>query len=89
MSAPEEKTETFEDRLQRLSSLVEELERGELSLEEAILRFEAGKLLHRGLLAELAAYESRLEKLIENPDGTDRAVEVSEGLELEPEDDGD
>jgi exodeoxyribonuclease VII small subunit len=89
MAAAEEKTETFEDRLQRLSRLVEELEGGELSLEDAIQRFESGKVLHRELLDQLAAYERRLEKLVEAPDGSDRVVDASAGLEFDSEDEGD
>jgi exodeoxyribonuclease VII small subunit len=42
---------------------VETLESGELSLEEAIERFEAGRRLHRELFEELEAYEKRIETL--------------------------
>ena len=55
------KNKPFRERMDALSGLVEELERGDLDLEAAITRFEAGKKLHQELLQELAAYERRLE----------------------------
>lgn len=57
------KTKSFKERLDELSCVVEKLEGGDLSLEEAIERFEEGRRLHRALMEELAGYEKRLEKL--------------------------
>jgi exodeoxyribonuclease VII small subunit len=66
------KKKSFQSRLQDLSAIVEDLERGDLDLEDAIGRFEAGKRLHAQLVAELDAYEKRLEILAQEPDGTAR-----------------
>ena len=52
--------------------------RGELDLEDAILKFEEGQKLHRGLMDELGAYEKRLEKLVRGPDGEDALTDVGE-----------
>ena len=70
---------SFRERLDALSALVEKLEAGELSLEEAIDRYEEGRRLHRELLDELAAYERRLEKLVQMPGGDD-CLEPAEDL---------
>lgn len=60
----------FEDALKRLESIVEELEGGELSLEDSIARFEEGMRLSRGLTQKLDEAEKRIERLVENPDGS-------------------
>ncbi len=70
---------TFQDRLDDLTGLVEELERGELSLEDAIQRFEAGRNLHKELLEELDSYEKRIEKLVKDADGADTLEAVNRG----------
>ena len=72
------KKKAFKDRLEDLSGIVEELERGELDLQDAINRFEQGRKLHGQLMEELATYEKRLEKLLDGPDGEDRLVDVDE-----------
>ena len=68
----------FKQRLDELTDLVEDLERGEIDLEEAILKFEQGQNLHRELMDELGAYEKRLEKLVRGPDGDDELAQVDE-----------
>ncbi|MEE2712833.1 MAG: exodeoxyribonuclease VII small subunit [Planctomycetota bacterium] len=72
------KKKPFKQRLDQLTELVEDLERGELDLEDAILKFEEGQKLHRGLMDELGAYEKRLEKLVRGPDGEDALTDVGE-----------
>jgi exodeoxyribonuclease VII small subunit len=63
---------SFQERLAALTNLVEDLEQGELSLEDAIARFEEGQKLHRGLLDELGAYEKRVERIVRDTEGRDR-----------------
>ena len=65
------KIRSFRERLDELARVVECLEQGELSLEEAIAHFEIGQGLHRELLRELEGYEKRIEKLVHGPDGED------------------
>ena len=47
--------ERFEDRMQRLSAIVETLEKGELPLEEGVALFKEGLLLAKGCREQLAA----------------------------------
>jgi exodeoxyribonuclease VII small subunit len=61
---------SFEEALKRLESIVEELEGGELSLEESISRYEEGMKLSRALTQKLDEAEKRIERLVEDPDGT-------------------
>lgn len=70
----------FEDALKRLETIVEELESGELSLEDSIARYEEGMKLSRKLTQTLDEAEKRIERLVENADGTT----TTEPMELEP-----
>ncbi len=58
----------FEDALKRLETIVEELESGELSLEDSIARYEEGVKLSRRLTQVLDEAEKRIERLVENAD---------------------
>lgn len=55
---------SFEAAMKRLSTIVEELESGELTLETSLLRFEEGVRLARTSQAQLDAAESRVEELL-------------------------
>jgi exodeoxyribonuclease VII small subunit len=55
----------FEEALGRLETIVEDLEGGQLSLEESIARYEEGMKLSRGLAKTLDEAEKRIEKLVE------------------------
>lgn len=80
------KNPPFRARLDRLQTIVEELENGdELDLEVALERFEEGRKLHAELLERLAGFEQRLEALAETGDGQVQAVAL-EGAEPESED---
>ena len=70
----------FEDALKRLETIVEELESGELSLEDSIARYEEGMKLSRRLTQTLDEAEKRIERLAENADGTTS----TEPMDLEP-----
>ncbi|MEZ4219535.1 MAG: exodeoxyribonuclease VII small subunit [Polyangiaceae bacterium] len=63
-SKSEETQATFEDAMQRLSSIVEQLEGGELSLEQSLALFEEGVVLARRSQATLDAAEKRVEQLL-------------------------
>ena len=54
----------FEAGLERLETLVEELEGGELELERALATFEEGVKLSRGLDRQLNRAEARVEVLL-------------------------
>src|SRR5260221_10799209 len=53
----------FEQSMKRLETIVEELEAGELSLEDSIARYEEGIKLSRRLTQVLDESEKRIERL--------------------------
>lgn len=59
----------FEDAMKRLEIIVEELEGGQLSLEDSIARYEEGVRLSRRLTQTLDEAEKRIERLVESADG--------------------
>ncbi|WP_257310890.1 exodeoxyribonuclease VII small subunit [Geothrix fuzhouensis] len=54
---------SFDDGLDRLEALVQQLESGSLSLEEALARFEEGVQLSQALQKQLAEAQRRVEVL--------------------------
>ena len=59
---------SFEQALERLETIVEELEGGALSLENSIARYEEGVKLSRQLGRTLDQAEKRIERLVANDD---------------------
>jgi exodeoxyribonuclease VII small subunit len=77
----------FEEALARLERIVEELERGELTLDQSLARYEEGVQLSRRLTQTLDQAEKRIEKLVDGSSG-EAATEPSD-LELKnPESEG-
>ncbi len=72
----------FESAMKRLEEIVEELEGGELSLEDSIARYEEGVKLSRALTARLDEAEKRIERLVEQPGAAGPGTEPIE-LELQ------
>jgi exodeoxyribonuclease VII small subunit len=60
---------TFEDRLTALESVVERLERGELTLDDSVKLFEQGLALSELCKAELEKAEGRIQMLMQRPGG--------------------
>jgi exodeoxyribonuclease VII small subunit len=76
---------SFEDALERLETIVEDLEGGSLTLEESLARYEEGVKLSRRLTQTLDAAEKRIEKLVAGdgePETTPMESELKPG---EPE----
>ncbi len=66
---------SFEDAVKRLSEIVQELERGDLPLEQSLLLFEEGVGLSRSSQAKLDAAQKRVEELLGlDRDGKPRTV---------------
>ena len=65
MSEPAEQQEEegFETRLQRLEDLVETLEDGDLSLDDAVASYRSGMTLLQSLQGHLDGLERKIEKL--------------------------
>lgn len=59
-----QKTDAFEQKLAELETLVNELEAGELSLEDAMTKFERGIVLTRECQQSLSAAEQKVSQLI-------------------------
>jgi exodeoxyribonuclease VII small subunit len=59
----------FEDALDRLETLVEEMESGDLALEETIARFEEGQKLLRTCGQLLDRAEQRVKTILKRADG--------------------
>jgi exodeoxyribonuclease VII small subunit len=73
----------FEEQLTALETVVERLERGELSLDESVRLFEEGVKLSNACKKELEAAEGRIQVLVEGGSGKMRVVD----LDVEGEED--
>jgi exodeoxyribonuclease VII small subunit len=69
---------SFESSLRELEEIVEQLEAGDLSLEESLVLFERGVQLSRECQKRLDDAERRVEVLLKNQDGTFRTAEFDE-----------
>ena len=67
--ASEVKPKDFEDALQKLESIVKELEEGDLSLENSLARYEQGIRLSRFCNTKLEEAQKRIELLQTDEDG--------------------
>lgn len=78
---------TFEKALEDLESVVEKLEKGELSLNESLALFEKGVKLARYLRGELEKAEKKVEILLKDEKGEVRkeSFELEKENEAEPE----
>jgi exodeoxyribonuclease VII small subunit len=61
---------SFEDALKELEGIVQQLERGQVKLDEAISFYERGALLKRHCEARLAEAKAKVEKIVLNSDGS-------------------
>jgi exodeoxyribonuclease VII small subunit len=61
---------TFEESLKKLETIVEQLERGDLALEESVKLFEEGVGLSAACQKELDAAEGKVQMLIKQGDGS-------------------
>jgi exodeoxyribonuclease VII small subunit len=69
----------FEDALARLETIVTELERGELPLDQSLKIFEEGIKLSKSCLKILDDAERKVEILVQDKDGKKRIQALSEG----------
>jgi len=67
---------SFEEKLASLESVVERLERGELSLDESVRLFEEGVTLSNACKKELEAAEGRIQVLVGQGSGGVRVAEL-------------
>ncbi len=69
MSAKRTSTRTFEDALRRLEAIVESLEQGNVSLDEAVGLYEEGIQLSKECAERLKASELKIKKLTKSISG--------------------
>ena len=71
-TAAAEETPKFEESLERLETIVQELEGGALTLDESLARYEEGVRLSKRLTQELDQAQKRIERLNDEgePPGT-------------------
>ena len=67
--AEEKDEKTFEQSFNELEKIATDLERGDLSLEEAIEKFENGMKLSKECSEKLDKAEKRINILVQNEDG--------------------
>ena len=82
-SKKEKDKHTFEQSLKRLEQIVEELEQGDVPLDDALKMFEEGIELSKACIEKLTQSELRLKKLSKDMEGSLHLVEKDE--EPEPE----
>jgi exodeoxyribonuclease VII small subunit len=61
---------SFEDSLKKLETIVEQLEKGDLPLEDSLKLFEEGVGLSASCKQELDAAEGKIQKLVKQRDGS-------------------
>jgi exodeoxyribonuclease VII small subunit len=85
---------SFEEQLAELETVVDQLERGDLSLDDSVRLFERGMQLSTACKAQLSSAESRIQVLLEPSESgpvrvQDLTVEVDEEEELADDDEMD
>ena len=74
MAKSKKKSEGFEEGLELLEKLADELESGELKLEEAIRKYEEGVKLYAKCQEILSKAAQKVEMLTQDADGKPKAV---------------
>ena len=72
------KKEKFEEALQKLETIIAQMEEGDLSLEDALKAFEEGVRLAKFCTTKLDEAERKVEKLIRDQSGKLRSIPFSE-----------
>ena len=81
---------SFEDQLAELEKVVEQLERGDLSLDESVSLFERGVHLSNACKTQLSSAESRIQVLLEPAEhGPVRVEELALAVADEEDEDDD
>jgi exodeoxyribonuclease VII small subunit len=78
VGSKKEHVPTFEQSLKRLEQIVEELEQGEVPLDDALKMYEEGIELSRACIEKLTQAELRLKKLSRDMKGSFQVLEEDE-----------
>ena len=68
----------FEEAIQRLETIVEELEKGDFTLEQSLQKFEEGMALGKECRKFLDEAEAKIRKIVEGGDGNIEETDVSD-----------
>ena len=82
-SAKKESKHSFEQSLKRLERIVEQLEEGEITLDEALKMYEEGIELSKSCIEKLTQAELRLKKLSKDINGNFSIIDQSDLPEQE------
>jgi exodeoxyribonuclease VII small subunit len=82
-SSKKENKQTFEQSLRRLEEIVEQLEQGDVPLDDALKMYEEGIELSKACVEKLTQAELHLKKLAKDMQGN---FQLMEDEEQEPED---
>lgn len=63
-------TLSFEEALRRLEAIVQQLERGDVPLDQSITLYEEGDKLRAQCQARLAAADARIQQIVSGADGS-------------------
>ena len=75
----------FEEQLTQLETVVERLERGDLTLDESVRLFEEGMKLSHDCKEQLEKAEGRIQVLVDMKGGKMRVADLELGKEVDPE----
>lgn len=78
----EQKQLSFEDALKELEAIVEKLERGEVSLDDAVAAYERGSELKKQCQARLDEARLKVDRIRANPETSQ--IEGSESFDAPP-----
>ena len=70
----------FEDALKKLEKIVDDLERGDLSLDEALKKYQEGIELSRQCATRLEGAKKKIELLVKNKKGEFELTSAQEGI---------
>jgi exodeoxyribonuclease VII small subunit len=76
--AKAEKPKNFEDAIEELETILDQIERGEASLEDSITHYERGVSLVKHCQGVLDRAEKRIRELTQQEDGSLKAGEAAE-----------
>lgn len=82
-SSKKESKRTFEQSIRRLEQIVEDLEQGDVPLDDALKMYEEGIVLSKACVEKLTQSEFRLKKLSKDIEGSFHLIEDDASAEPE------
>ena len=77
-ASAKDKPKSFEDAIEELETILADIERGQVSLEESIERYERGRELVKHCQGVLDSAEKRIQELSRQDDGSLKAKDLDE-----------